>query len=411
MPLKKLYLSDLGPFGEIEFDFDDQVNVFTGANNSGKSTALMALGEIAVYPFSLPTKLLRPVSAKFSIELDQPGNTYEGTLPIDLSIEHQLLGCGALMSSIGYSSFVPAIRRSTDFRATTPTTTKRDGNHFEAHEEFHKREALIETEPTHVDDDAVVQKIIEIDYRAYRTGSPAIRKIVDNTVAIASQVTEGFPIRFARVDEDAEGLFPQFYTPDGVVPLNVLSQGTQSLIQWIAHLVIGLAEYYDYPSDFESRPGVLIVDEIDAHLHPSWQRRIIPTLTEHFPNLQIFCSTHSPLMLAGLRTGQVQLLDRDNEGKITVSRNEQDIIGWSADEILRSFLDVESPTDLETLNNIQRLQELRQLGELSATDAAEFERLRKTVHRDLVGGPLAAELEQLRHILNEAKTGLDPAQN
>ena len=59
----------------------------------------------------------------------------------------------------------------------------------------------------------------------------------------------------------------------------------------------------------------MIVDEIDAHLHPSWQRRILPTLTRNFPNLQIFCSTHSPMMLAGLKAGQVQLLRRDENGR------------------------------------------------------------------------------------------------
>ena len=108
------------------------------------------------------------------------------------------------------------------------------------------------------------------------------------------------------------------------MPLNVLSQGTQSIIQMLAHLLIGYAEYYDYPVDLEDKPGILIIDEIDAHLHPSWQRRIIPTLTKHFPELQIFCSTHSPLMLAGSKEGQVQLLTRDDHGKVVVSKNETD---------------------------------------------------------------------------------------
>ena len=84
------------------------------------------------------------------------------------------------------------------------------------------------------------------------------------------------------------------------------------------------------------KPGILIVDEIDVHLHPSWQRRIIPALTKNFPNLQIFCSTHSPLMLAGLGEGQVQLLNRDADGKVVVSPNRWDMAGWSAEEILRS---------------------------------------------------------------------------
>ena len=48
MPLKRLRLTNLGPFDEIEFEFDEHVNVFTGPNNSGKSTVLTALGEIQV---------------------------------------------------------------------------------------------------------------------------------------------------------------------------------------------------------------------------------------------------------------------------------------------------------------------------------------------------------------------------
>ena len=140
-------------------------------------------------------------------------------------------------------------------------------------------------------------------------------------------------------------------------------------------------------------PGILIVDEIDAHLHPSWQQRIIPTLTHHFPNLQIFCSTHSPLMLAGLKEGQVQLLQRDDKGNVTVSTNDVDIAGWSADEILRNFLGVADPTDLETVGHLERLQELRGREELSTEEAQELEELRHVVRRDLLSGPISAQIE------------------
>ena len=51
MPIDKLRLTNVGPFDDIEFEFDPQVNVFTGPNNSGKSAALFALGAVAVYPF------------------------------------------------------------------------------------------------------------------------------------------------------------------------------------------------------------------------------------------------------------------------------------------------------------------------------------------------------------------------
>ena len=151
-------------------------------------------------------------------------------------------------------------------------------------------------------------------------------------------------------------------------------------------------------------PGILIVDEIDAHLHPSWQQRIIPTLTRHFPNLQIFCSTHSPLMLAGLREGQVQLLQRDDKGKVSVSRNEVDIAGWSADEILRNFLGVADPTDLETVGRLERLQQLRGKDELSTEEAQDLEKLRHAVRRDLLSGPMSAQAERFAEELMRSGT-------
>jgi hypothetical protein len=145
------------------------------------------------------------------------------------------------------------------------------------------------------------------------------------------------------------------------VPFNVLSQGTQSVMQWLTFVLAGYAKYYGYPTNLAAQPGIVIIDEIDAHLHPAAQRRVIPALQRHFPRLQIFCSTHSPLMLAGLKTPQMQLFQRDAHGKVTLSRNETDIVGWSVDEILHGLLGVEHPTALETERRLRRLQELQRL--------------------------------------------------
>ena len=114
-------------------------------------------------------------------------------------------------------------------------------------------------------------------------------------------------------------------------------------------------------------------------------------------------------MLAGLKAGQVHLLDRDEDEKVTVSRNEQDIAGWSADEILQSFLNVPNPTDLETASNIEQLQQLRRIHNPTDKQVKDLERLRETVRSDLIGGPLSRDLEELRTILNEAKSRYDPA--
>ena len=227
-----------------------------------------------------------------------------------------------------------------------------------------------------------MQKIIDLDYRAYRRDEPAIRGMVERAADIASEVTEGYPIRFVRVDEDDDGLFPQFETPDGLVPLNVLSQAPSPSYSGSPGLLIDMAEYYGYPEDIEQRRGVLIIDEIDAHLHPSWQRRIIPALTSQLPEPPGILLHPLALMLAGLRAGQVQLLERADDGKVTVSRNERDIVAWSADEIMRSFLNVPSPTDLRPHGTLSVLQELRRVYRPTEEQARELEHLRETVRSD-----------------------------
>ena len=432
MPATGLRVTNVGPFDEIALSFDQQVNVLTGPNNSGKSTLLWVLGELLVFPFTMPTKVLRSDHSLWSLSVSSSAgiDSLDGTLPADTN---QLL---PIYEKIGYTRYIPAQRQSTNFRSSGPTVfqdveskldefldlfaqersdTIRDvgleafrqslrvGMGQNENLEFKRRSNLMLTGNSLVSDTAVKQKIIDLDYASYRRATPAMRAIVNQVASMASKIAEGFPIQFKGVGEDSEGLYPEFRTPDGDLPLDVLSQGTQSIIQFLAHLIFGYAEYYDFPKDLEEKPGILLIDEIDAHLHPTWQRRIIPTLIGHFPNLQIICSTHSPLMLAGLNAGQVKLFRRDKNGKVSVSDNESDIAGWTADEILRQFMGVSNPTDMSTVCRLNRLQELTRLEGLSDTDAEELEQLRHTVSRDLLSGPMSAQVIQFAEELRRAR--------
>lgn len=438
MPLQSLSITNVGPFGKIEFEFDSRVNVFVGPNNSGKSSVLCALGDVTVFPFDFPEKLLHEGrDSNFEIRLSSAeGRPFEGQFPILGVLNYwnpeRRQAYVDNLKSIGYSKFIPGLRKSTDFRSPGPRSTRtqdsEDQSEFqlsnsgifrlgksvssrgagggprkaeEIEPELRKRLALVSDDASLVSDEAVIQKIIELDYRSYLKNQPVFRDIIVKIGDMASDITADFPIDYMGADEDDEGFYPKFETIDGPVPLNTLSQGTQSIVQWLARLIIGYAEYYDFPDDLEERPGVLIVDEVDAHLHPSWQRRIIPTLTNHFPRLQVFFSTHSPLMLAGLGAGQVHMLQRDENGTVTVSRNEADIVGWTADEILRTYMGVPDPTDLQTEGQLERLQQLQFKRSLTPEEEAEVEDLRRTIDRILMEGSMSAPLAQFADALRQ----------
>ena len=186
---------------------------------------------------------------------------------------------------------------------------------------------------------------------------------------------------------------------NGPLYLGNLSSGTQGTLLWVYTLALKMATHYNWTDGWEKKPAILLIDEIENHLHPTWQRRVIPALLEHFPGLQIFATTHSPFVVAGLKAGQVHLLNRDENGRVTATTNTEDVIGWTADEILRTMMGVDDPTDAATAAAARELRQLRQ--EPPRDDPADEERrqqriaeLRQKVDRDLLaGGPMAAQRE------------------
>ena len=178
--------------------------------------------------------------------------------------------------------------------------------------------------------------------------------------------------------------------------LGHLSSGTEGTLLWIRWLTLKMVHHYGFEEGWVTKPAILLIDEIENHLHPTWQRRVIPALLVHFPGLQIFATTHSPFVVAGLRAGQVHLLKRDENGVVTASTNTEDIIGWTADEILRTMMGVDEPTDQLTVDRTNRLRELRRKKQLTSAEETELKTLRRQVSEALLfkGGPMEAQRER-----------------
>ena len=192
---------------------------------------------------------------------------------------------------------------------------------------------------------------------------------------------------------------PTYSEEMGQAPLyaGFLSSGTQATFLWTYWLAYKMLHQYEFADCWKDEPAILLIDEIENHLHPTWQRRVIPALLEHFPGLQIFATTHSPFVVAGLREGQVHLLDRDADGVVTASTNEHDILGWTTDEILRTFMGVDEPTDELTIQRTKRLRELRGKESLSDDEREELEKLRQQVNVDILSSSSPLELQRERY--------------
>ncbi len=98
-------------------------------------------------------------------------------------------------------------------------------------------------------------------------------------------------IVFSHVDKEQGRLM--FTTPDGVVPLHQLSDGYQNVAAWVGDLLYQITSIFeDYKQPLNAR-GLLMIDVVDLHLHPIWQRRLLHFLTDRLPRMQLVVTTYS----------------------------------------------------------------------------------------------------------------------
>ncbi len=132
------------------------------------------------------------------------------------------------------------------------------------------------------------------------------------------------------------------------IPFEGLSDGYRGVIKMVADIATRMCILNPYlkGDTLEKTPGVVVIDELDLSLHPSWQRRIISTLTTIFPRVQFICATHSPFIVQSLKNGQLISMD----GVVKEEYYDQSI-----EDIAEDIMGVENP---QYSNERQKMYEL-----------------------------------------------------
>lgn len=175
-----------------------------------------------------------------------------------------------------------------------------------------------------------------------------------------------------RIGRDEEGrLFVHAHGRD--TPLERLSDGYRSLIAMVLDIMRDMLKAW---GDLENARGLVLIDEIETHLHPRWKLRVVSALRRAMPNVQFVATTHDPLCLRGMRADEVQVFVRDEAHKIEVLSGLPDVRGLRAEQILTSDYfglastadpDVESALEhLALPAGIRALSRDRDLGALQA---------------------------------------------
>lgn len=193
-------------------------------------------------------------------------------------------------------------------------------------------------------------------------------------------------------------------TPYGWVSLSDLSLGYRSMIAWTVDLASRLFDLYPQSQNPLAEPAVVLIDEVDLHLHPKWQRELRSHLTDRFPNTQFVVTAHSPLVVQASENENIVVLRRQGD-HVVIDNDVETVRGWRVDQVLTSDLfglETARPPEYDSL--IQDRNQLLSKGTLDEGDRAVLGQLESQI-AELPAGESPEDLEAME-IIREAAARL-----
>jgi predicted ATP-binding protein involved in virulence len=424
MRIERLILHDVGPFKDMDISFQPcpepgkaEVHMFVGPNGSGKSTLLYALAQIFGADL-LPARFRKRKESCAAVWL---GGLCTAMTSLDFEGDLQVLGIPARrdayagadrrgMLYFGHNIPLPFQGRNSNLAfayaggrtvAPEPLTAIQEpgGDPLKDAVSFHRT----------ADSQALVQWIANTKAKealALARGDVELARQRGRAIAhIESAVQRmiGQEIRFLLKDDPLEVKLLQNGAELG---LDVLPDGLKSILAWIGDLLMRLDRipWQDNDVDLLDRPFVLFLDEIEIHLHPAWQRKILPAVQALFPNAQIFLSTHSPFVVGSVSDAWVYPLRLVN-GNAVCDEPVPSKAGESYLTILDEVFGVEQEFDIETTDMFDRfhaLKKQRLTGDASVQPALEETARKLSERSDETRDIVEQEMRQLRRVLGTA---------
>lgn len=369
--LAQLRVHEVGPFVDFSLDFPPgsdndlaEVHIFTGPNGSGKSTLLAAISALfASWPIGAKEleRLSRSDFSSIAAKIDANGGELRlgptGGAPINpIAKEGGRIAISLPKDSWAMSTVLSLVRESSGYKAAvafgvlTYSAAKQfrsgiiDSYDAPSPEISRRTASVFGREPN----DSAVQWLANTltnislaktdgDTAAAATYEASINEICQ---AVSAVVVAPFALKLNRKPLEVMAVWA-----GQSIPVAQLPDGLKSVLSLLADISMRLdAMNWERAEAISKRPFVLLLDEIDVHLHPKWQRQIVSVLQRSFPNAQIFVSTHSPFVVASVSDAWVYTLD-PSKSQATAEKSGA---GQSLLTVIKDVFEIDAQFDPET---------------------------------------------------------------
>jgi predicted ATP-binding protein involved in virulence len=403
MRIEKLNLENIGVFDRLNLQFQPcqqsdkaEIHIFTGENGTGKSTLLYALAGAFTSDRELILKRFRTVNNSW-VELKTEKQSYQyfdNTKSSLLEYEHLIDHYQKNVFNIAVFAYAGNRSLKSHNLVGIKEITE---SPFQGSLSFHSADSLILMQ-------WVANNKAKAAFAQIKNEVEKSEKYQLSIQYIEAAITEivGFKVEFEL------GTEPEFKIELKIngqtLEFGVLPDGLKSIISWISDLFMRLDRipWIDDCNILE-RGFILFLDEIDIHLHPVWQRKILPVVQKLFPNAQIFVSTHSPFVVASVSDAYVYKFRLEN-GVSCLEIVEESKAGSSYSLVLDEIFTIDELFDVETESEFDRFYQLEdQIMNGSEEKIPIFlEVARKLMEKGIESREIVGiELRQMSRILNQ----------
>jgi predicted ATP-binding protein involved in virulence len=388
MRITRLEAQGIGPFGDLNIEFKPkpasmenkaEIHILTGENGTGKSTILMMLASCWD---NLNDKLIYERVHKSDVYVEDDGKNYEvdfGRYEIVTNKKsydfdyHDFQGLPERISQ-PKKFFIPfGINVNIAFFAYSGYRIA-GGSGVVNIEEI--RENPLENSCDFLksmDSQLILKWIANIITKELLSKNKGKKAGGNNAVQKIEKALSG--ITGKRIEFDLEEtLKVSVRVNETSLSFNTLPDGLKSIISWLSDLLMRLdrIDWADKSKSILEQNFILFLDEIEVHLHPSWQRKILPVVQDLFPNAQIFISTHSPFVVGSIDGARVYKfkLDENNNSVLDSEYLTED--GNSYDRILEEIFDIKERFGVGVQKQLEEFKDYKNkilLGEVIDNEA------------------------------------------